>query len=329
MLIFQAKVSSAYRINIVSHALGSGVSHSVMDEYENESSYVFPESVRLLNDPLFADKLTHEIEANLQRSPSSALYKMLVSAYRRTGQLHRALRVTKAWQAFAPDDKHATYMASLLAQEPLRAELYDQADVQPAPFFTLSHFLSVEERDHFMSRALHSEDAFRLAGMRAKEKFVINRNRRDTYVLSLNKHEKKEIRSKISDVAERVFDALILPFKPIKKIEVKLTAHTEGGFFKIHQDAFAEICGSSRCISWVYYFHAKPKPYCGGDLVLFDSNCTAENHHYNVLDYTRYVPQDNEIIFFPSCFYHAVTPVDVLDSGFESSRFALAGHIRC
>lgn len=301
---------------------------SAAEIISDKGMYTFPTSVRLFNDISYTIKLTKRLEAEIGQSPTSGLYRSLVDVYRRTGDLVLASQVAESWQKFAPSDKCAGYLSALLAQQTLRGEFYCQSDIQPAPFFIKSNFLSVEERGRFMSRALNSEHDFRMAGMGTGDNLVVNRDRRVTEVIFLDKWEKENICDKVYGLAKEVSARFMLPSRPTIKVEAKLTAHRDGGFFNVHQDAFTEINGSSRHISWVYYFHLTPKPYRGGDLVLFDSTCQEENHRYNEFDYTRISPKDNQIVFFPSWFYHGVTPVSVLQSGFASSRFAVAGHIR-
>ncbi len=302
-----------------------------LERYAGHSHYQFPESVRLLNDPLFKSRLLEKLHFRLEQSSDPQLYRSIVDTYRRAGDLVQAAEYASKWAALEPDNPQVVYLVKLLLQQPLSNSPYTAADIQPAPVITIDHFLDKEEREYFWCKAMASEKSFEKAGMGYGDTPVIDCSRRDTEVLKLDGKEKKTLREKIDSQVEGLFEHLQWESKPVKKIEVKLTAHTQGGFFQIHQDRYPRDPGvcESRQLSWVCYFHAQPKRYRGGDLVLFDSSCQRKNHQCNTLNYTRYVPKDNQLVFFPSCFFHAVTPVSLMQAGFESSRFALVGHVRC
>lgn len=291
--------------------------------------YTFPMSVRMADDPSFSARVIKGLEAEVGQTPTSDRHRSLIDAHRRAGDLARASQAAESWRRFAPGNRRAAHLAAVLAQQSLDSDVYRQSDVQPAPFLLESDFLSVGARDRFLARALDSEQDFRTAGMGSGGDAVVDRDRRETEVLSLEDWEKEEIEGKVQQVAREACLRFGLPIRPIKKIEAKLTVHRDGGFFNVHQDAFTEIRGSSRHLSWVYYFHQNPKAYRGGDLVVFDSTCDRQDRRYSEFDYTRLVPKDNQLVLFPSWFFHGVTPVSVAPSEFGSSRFAVAGHIRC
>jgi Rps23 Pro-64 3,4-dihydroxylase Tpa1-like proline 4-hydroxylase len=81
----------------------------------------------------------------------------------------------------------------------------------------------------------------------------------------------------------------------------------------------------NRVINFVYYFHRVPRPYTGGELLLFDSDVEADT--YTRARFTRVVTEDNTIIFFPSPYYHSVLPVECPSKDFSDSRFAINGHV--
>ena len=54
------------------------------------------------------------------------------------------------------------------------------------------------------------------------------------------------------------------------EVERQLTAHGSGGFFAPHVDTGHPI-DANRRISCVYYFHASPRRFTGGELKLYDT----------------------------------------------------------
>ncbi|WP_168204251.1 2OG-Fe(II) oxygenase [Aliikangiella coralliicola] len=301
-------------------------------EKANEGDlYQFPEPVLLFDNRDVSEQMVQQIQSRLLASPSDQLYQLLLDVYRRTGELARAEELVRRWLEFSPENKLAAYQEKIFTQKMLIPGIYKQSEIQPAPFAIFDKFLEVSERKYFWERALGSSNEFKSSGISYGdgERVEYQYQNRNSEVLFLESQEKQNIKSKILKLIDELFERFLIPKKAIKNIEVKLTAYGEGGFFRIHQDGFFKQGNSSRFISWVYYFHASPKPYSGGDLVLFDSNCAKTNHLFSESHYTRYKPMDNQIVFFPSWFYHGVTPVKLLRPGFDSYRFAVMGHISC
>ena len=106
-------------------------------------------------------------------------------------------------------------------------------------------------------------------------------------------------------------------------MEVKIRAYRDGDFFEVHQDC-SEL--NRREISYVYFFHREPRRYTGGDLLLMDTD--VEQNTYTEAGFTRIVPQNNAVVFFPSRYYHAVVPVSCPSRDFGDSRFVINGHIQ-
>ncbi len=103
-------------------------------------------------------------------------------------------------------------------------------------------------------------------------------------------------------------------------------AYRDGHFFGIHRDAPPNSPYANRILNYVYYFHSLPRPYSGGELLLFDSD--PELDTFTQTRYTRVVPEDNSIIYFPPNYYHCVIPTRCPRKEFADSRFVINGHIR-
>lgn len=117
----------------------------------------------------------------------------------------------------------------------------------------------------------------------------------------------------------------IEPFS-IAQIEVQLTAHNDGNYYKVHNDNGSEEA-ENRIISYVYYFNQEPKKFSGGALRIYDLNI--ENGLYlQAESYQEIQPINNSLIFFPSHLLHEVLPVTCRSHSFADSRFTLNGWIR-
>jgi len=114
----------------------------------------------------------------------------------------------------------------------------------------------------------------------------------------------------IRTLGKRVFE--------VRDVELQVTAHNDGDFFKTHTDN-----GSGktrrRSISFVYYLHRLPKPFRGGELILYGSSGRGQIQTIE--------PLNNSILFFRSERSHAVGPVRCPSKKFEDSRFTVNGWV--
>jgi len=112
----------------------------------------------------------------------------------------------------------------------------------------------------------------------------------------------------------------------VKEIEAQLTASNDGDFFKIHKDnGFRER--KARELTYVYYFYREPKPFIGGELVIYDGKI--ENNSYMRADSYRVIePRHNSIVFFPSGCLHEVLPIRCPSQAFADSRFTINGWVQ-
>ncbi len=128
---------------------------------------------------------------------------------------------------------------------------------------------------------------------------------------------KNLIEKKIRESMDEIYRALeLMPFE-IGSFEVQLTSHNDGEYFKWHKDNSTPGTASRR-ITFVYYFHALPKPYSGGELIIHD-----EEHQYVI------EPVNDSIVFFDSGRKHEVKEVVCPGGAFNDGRFTLNGWIRC
>ena len=115
---------------------------------------------------------------------------------------------------------------------------------------------------------------------------------------------------------DEICEQLKIPTFEIDFFEVQLTSHNDGEYFKWHRDN-STLETASRTITFVYYFHAIPKKYSGGELIIYDG----EKEHV-------VVPQNDMIVVFHSGRKHEVRQVNCPSGRFESGRFTLNGWIR-
>lgn len=118
-------------------------------------------------------------------------------------------------------------------------------------------------------------------------------------------------------VIARLQDAvheLGIPEFDIGTFETQMTSHNDGEFFHRHTDT-ASPETASRMLTYVYYFHGKPKAYTGGELVFYD-----DDGHEEVLE-----PGNDTLVIFNPHTAHEVRPISCSSRLFENGRFTLNG----
>lgn len=112
----------------------------------------------------------------------------------------------------------------------------------------------------------------------------------------------------------------------IGQIESQMTAHNHGNYYKVHNDSGSPD-SATRVLTYVYYYYREPKPFTGGELVIYDSKI---ENGYSVAAGSRKViqPTSNSIVFFPSHCMHEVLPVSCPTEYFADSRFTINGWVR-
>ncbi|RQH21834.1 2OG-Fe(II) oxygenase [Okeania hirsuta] len=193
----------------------------------------------------------------------------------------------------------------------------------PAVHVELQNFLSPEENQKAIEIAIQKRDQYIESTTTTKADRY-----RQSYVLFSQYFPELStlIQSKILQTLPEVLAQLnFRPFE-ISEIEAQLTAHNDGCYYKIHNDAGSEKT-ASREITYVYYFYQEPKAFSGGELRIYDTELKAGGAitHENFQTIT---PANNSIIFFNSRCRHEVMPVVCPSKAFEHSRFTVNGWIR-
>jgi SM-20-related protein len=186
---------------------------------------------------------------------------------------------------------------------------------KPLTYVQCFDFLTFDENRTLLEKTLTTKEEFNVAGVidysneypdwrRAKVSFY-NQTLGQLYLVL-----KTKILEKYSSICE------ILHLEKIESpdIDIQLTAHNDGDYFKVHADNCSEET-SNRELTFVYYFSKRPKPFTGGNLVIHGA------------DKISIEPVNNMIIFFDPRILHEVETVHCAGNLFENSRFTLNGWI--
>jgi len=260
------------------------------------------------------------LRENVQTRPNDVELKIkLANAYRKAGDLEAAVSTCQALLNQEPEHPFARNLAAVLSGDTVDGLAW--GDVQPVPFRRVANFIGSDRQQLIWDRIREVE-----------QKFIASTIGDDTLDPEIRKslviHEDDLssvsfwfVEKVLSEVANHWGRLGIQSFKPLKT-EIQLTSHHHGEFYKLHKDNSDEGKCEHRRVTYVYYFFREPARFQGGDLILFDRN-TQDGSPSGT--FTRINPVHNSILFFPSDFYHLVSPVHSDSYEFEDGRFTVNG----
>ncbi|MGK7958535.1 MAG: 2OG-Fe(II) oxygenase [Crocosphaera sp.] len=188
-------------------------------------------------------------------------------------------------------------------------------------YLQIDDFLSPEELSNLLEYTINQKAAFVPAKTTTEEA-----DYRQSLVLHSFPEFSEIIQHKISNNLSDIVNKLELPSFMVSQIETQLTAHNDGNYFKLHNDNSSWET-MNRELTYVYYFYRQPKPFSGGELLIYESKL--ENDSYSKGDLFKTIePLHNSLVIFPSHYFHEVLPVDCSQCTFADSRFTINGWIR-
>ncbi len=114
-------------------------------------------------------------------------------------------------------------------------------------------------------------------------------------------------------------------------LELQLAAHGDGAFYGPHLDmpvgasrtAASGDRREDRVLSAVYYFHAEPQRFSGGQLRLFRFGQVPKVQESQNARHVDIEPARNSLVAFPSWVPHEVRAIRVPSGAFRDYRFGL------
>jgi hypothetical protein len=197
--------------------------------------------------------------------------------------------------------------------------------LQATRYVRVMDFLAPAEHRRLLEHVLAHQDEFQESGIVGPngELGVLDYGVRQSRTLANRRLEEMwdMFERRLAGVLPAVRRELGIPWFSVGKVERQLTVHGSGGFFVPHVDTGSAIVASRR-ISCVYYFHATPQRFTGGELKLYDTWVTPSGTT-GAATHTTLAPADNSIVFFPSDAFHEVCPVHPDTDAFGDSRFTV------
>lgn len=262
-------------------------------------------------------RLLELIEAGKIRKPDN---EILANIYRRRGDLNACAAEYERLDAIGHRSPGVALFHAVFSEKSPIQRL-PETYFSPAPFVQFDDLFEHETNQRLLNDAISKQSIFKPTELEGSDKNdVPYRVNLITYQLGTSGDT---MRSSVREHLPLVCNRLSIPTFDIKFIHLKIAAYSNGDYFKVHQDNGLNYL--DRKISFIYYFNQVPKPYKGGDLLLYDSRFSPRAYVSSL--FTRIIPRSNCIIFFPSEYFHEVSPVENDAQDFSASRFTMAGHI--
>lgn len=248
-----------------------------------------------------------------------------VSALRRLGDIHRAKgdfstarEIYQRLCVLRPDDPSALWLHAITAGHPLPAP---PTGVRAAPFALIPNFLTPADAERLLSWV--QDERARFVPARVFEEG--GKSHLDTSIRrgrALPPEFSTEVSAwfvpKIRNLLPTVSAQLRLPALDDRQIDLTATAYLNGGYGLAHKDPVALV---GNC-----YFHAQPRRFSGGELLLHDTDVETEAPANFV--FSRITPNSNSIIFYPGAYFHQITPVVSETGRFADARFSVTFSFR-
>ena len=261
--------------------------------------------------------------AQIEETSEPVLYKQLGALYRQMGNLEQA---GKAYE------KHATLTGcgeSLWLSGVLHGRVEERAHsngIRPMPFCLIDDYLAQEPL------ALLWEMVETLAPKIEPLPVYWERKDGSTYSEFLDNDRRQSglqkpegIEEILKPSLERTLNSLggelSMPLESIRTMRFSLVFSQDGDHANVHRDDAGR--GGLTC---VYYLTRTPKPFEGGELLLFDTDNLARSWDTN--RFTTVHPVNNRLVVFPSYGYHQVTPIRLKSRDPMDARIAIPVHVR-
>jgi hypothetical protein len=189
------------------------------------------------------------------------------------------------------------------------------------PYVQIRDFLPQPELEELLDYVLSHAHKFKPATVGNGDRSFLNTNVRVALTWGNLGPLNLSLQARFRDALPVIMERTGIPAPPPDRLEVGLAAHGDGAFYGAHidlvigDDASNPSSESERVVSAVFYFHAEPKRFSGGELRLFRLGTDG--------GFVDIEPRQNSLIAFHSWMRHEVRPVAVPSREFRDYRFAV------
>jgi SM-20-related protein len=198
----------------------------------------------------------------------------------------------------------------------------EPSGIRPAPYIRIPDFLTTDENKAVIDYAIGKRPAFKPSTVEGGAPGY-----RHSQVLFKLDDLEIDFEGKVREILPDVTGYFGLGLPVDFTFEMQMTTHSDGGYFKIHNDNGSPNT-ASRFLTYVYYFHQEPVAFSGGQLRLYDDSRVEAWNWVPVATFAEIKPQNNMLLFFPSRHYHEVLPTLCRTDHFADGRFTINGWVR-
>ena len=144
----------------------------------------------------------------------------------------------------------------------------------PSYYVQIDNFFTPQESERLFQYVLQQESAFVTTSIATSDIDY----RRSIALYSFPEFSEL-ITNKIRAILPDIFSKLALSPFTASQIESQVTAHNDGSYYKIHNDNGSPDT-NNREVTYVYYFYREPKPFSGGELIIYDSKIENNFYHF-------------------------------------------------
>lgn len=190
---------------------------------------------------------------------------------------------------------------------------------RPAPFLVMPEFLDEVMVERLLDFTLAHEAEFKQSKI-GKGKGRLDDAYRRSSGLKISGALYDELKILFSAALPEAIAALGMTAFHANTCSLQLGSYNDGGHYRTHIDTDIEGDGpaSHRMLTGVYYLHALPKRFAGGELRM---------HSFVPVEmggsYADVPPDRNSFVLFPSWAPHEVRPVACPSGEFAHSRFSI------
>ena len=201
------------------------------------------------------------------------------------------------------------------------------------PFACIGEFLSEEEHVALLRWTLANRDRFQPATVARQDELVVDPRTRVALTARDLGSELEWLEPRFRGALDDLLAKIRITIPKVEFLEMELAAHGHGAHFAPHLDipigpGRKPLGGRAgrehdRLLSVVYYFHAQPKRFEGGNLRLYRFGYQPNPTGNDPDTFFEIEPAQNTLVAFPSWVTHEVLEVRCPSEAFPDYRFAV------
>ena len=247
-----------------------------------------------------------------RRALDAGALRRLGDIRRGNGDFAAAQEAYRRMCALRPHDVQASWLHAITAGRRLPVP---PTGVRAAPFVRRTNFLTSAEGERLLSWVCAKRERFAPAKVGPSGRRRVDISER--YAVAAPPVACKDIAAWFVPKVRAVLPTVSAQLGPHSLdncgIVLSAMAYLNGGYGRPHCDSPPFVCSC--------YFHAQPRGFSGGDLLLYDTQVGTSE--FDFWAFSRLQPTANSIVFHPGAYMHEVTPVVCATDRFVDARFSV------